>query len=330
MDFSDAELRELAVFLARRISPELIPLPGASEERVAAAVQDWERILREARAAGRVPKVLGSAARALPRDLALQEAARLVDPSAPVRSWFAGGLMVVATAALILLTLAGFTTSGVMVAMEAARPVLLAEAELPAEAGAEPAPVVMPSVEDAAPQEAAVAPAPEEPPAVASADPTDAPTDAHGALPAKRLDGRAPETSDRGAPGAAGALRIPGVEDMPAQASKTGYKPVDTCPKGGWVYAGRSRPEGTFVAAYHLRVRSAPPSKDNGWNSSTPVRCYLQKGDIVRMAQPALELPNHHFWVYVAPGSVERPDGVALNTRRAPGQSSRSQAGRGQ
>jgi hypothetical protein len=309
MDFSDTELHELAVFLSRRLGPELKPIErgtSAGDARAATAQADWERVLREARTAGRVPRVLQSAARALPRDLALQEAARLVNPTAPVQSWVAGGLMVVASAALILLVMAGFTTTGMMVAMEAST---LSSSALPA------------GVPSGTLQALGSADVAMDGGNAATGD-ASRPVEAHldaGSVPPRveEVATAVPRPEDGPAGGALRDGLADVVEEEASLLRQSAHE--DSCKAEGWVYAGRQRPAGAFVARYPVRVRTQPPTKENGWSSSMPIRCYLRKGDVVRMDQAALELPHHHFWVHVVPDMIERADGVALGdtgTRR--------------
>jgi hypothetical protein len=194
--------------------------------------------------------------------------------------------------------MAGFTTTGMMVAMEAAT--LQSPQDLQVLASAE----VAMDGDNVAP------------------DDVPAPVEAHldaGSVPpgVEEVATAVPRPED-GPSG--GALRDELAEVSEGEASLLGQSAhEDSCKGEGWVYAGRQRPAGTFVARYPVRVRTQPPTKDNGWSSSMPVRCYLRKGDVVRMDQPALELPHHHFWVHVVPEQIERADGVAMSdtgTRR--------------
>lgn len=84
------------------------------------------------------------------------------------------------------------------------------------------------------------------------------------------------------------------------------------CKVDGWFYAGTDTPSERFVAPHALHVRAEPPSRDNGWNARTEVRCYLGEGDIVRLDRAPLELPGHHFWVHLAPEAVSRPVDLAM------------------
>lgn len=287
MDFTDEELRELAAFLARRLTPELQPTD--STDAPPEAFDDWERVLSEARAAGDLGKVIQAAARVLPRDPYLREACALVAPP-PTRgqSLLAGGLMVGLAAVLVLISLAGFATTGVLAAIESAGPGTLALSVESAPAGRAPERSGNPPPTGGVAFEAVVPTAPN-----AAASSGDAGPDAVAPLVAPEF--------------ALGeAARVPRMEDGPSEGPLEPAGLDDEidgrpCKVGGWVYAGTKQPSDVYVVPYAVHVRAAPPTKENNWNSRTRTRCWLRKGDVVRLAEPALQLPGGHYWVHVAP-----------------------------
>ncbi|MEZ4241597.1 MAG: hypothetical protein R3F59_36710, partial [Myxococcota bacterium] len=88
------------------------------------------------------------------------------------------------------------------------------------------------------------------------------------------------------------------------------------CDEEGWFYAGR-RPRGaTFVVPYSVNVRAEPPRAENRWRSDTAVRCYLRKGDVVTLDEPAVDAGRGHYWLHVTPTNTVRPLGDTRTARR--------------
>lgn len=294
MDFTDEELRELSAFLARRLTPELQPVRTA--EVLPSACDAWEKILMEARSAGRLSQVVSSAAKVLPRDAYLREASALLDPPTRAQSWLTGGVMVLAAAVLVCISLAGFATTGVLAAIEAAGPGTLAVVEEPLHREA------VPAVEIVTPVAPVLQPTLQEEPeaSVPEVDLQESPREtlqAEASSPADEPDLEV------------GASTVPAVAAAPLP-----EKPVAAprsedddriCKTGGWVYTGTTAPSDLYVVPFAVHVRAAPPSKENGWNTHTPTRCWLRKGDVVRLAEPPLALPGGLYWIHVAPVEPE-------------------------
>lgn len=302
MQLTDSELRDLAVFLARRVTPELgRPDPSDAPQPGRTPPEAWLDVLREAREAGRLPQVIGRAAQVVPEDRALQEASTLVEGRPGAESLVAGGMMVLAAAALLLISVAGLSTVGVLAALEAAAPDLATNF----------------SADRAQHPEEPQGPSRTPSTAVASVAalwaPTDAATGAGDVGPAALAPVDAPGTP---APGA--ASRAPRGGDGPSEEPLEQVAGDDPCAAAGpgrigWFYVGRAAPGPRVVLPYATHVRAERPSRDNGWSRNTAVRCVLGKGDVVRLSGEAVELPGGHWWAPLSAGDAERVgDEVAL------------------
>lgn len=297
MDLTDDEIRDLAAFLARRLLPDgTRPDPTDAPAAGRTPLSAWVDALRDARTTGRVPAVLRRAASHLPEDRALQEACTLVrdERRGPhLESLAAGALFVVAAAGLALLAVTGFSTVGVLYALEATAPGPAVDVSAdrlhpnfpttpPVVPVAAVASVADPSVADAATRAGDVGP-------VALA-----PVVAPG-LPASRV-----------------ATRVPRVEDGPPEG------PLEQgC--SGWFYAGTEDPGevGSTVAIPHrVNVRAAHPSRENGWDRRARVRCVLEPGQVVRLSGSPVALPGGHYWAPLSEDSVVRPVDVAFVSPR--------------
>ena len=110
---------------------------------------------------------------------------------------------------------------------------------------------------------------------------------------------RAPATD---ATGAGASVPAPPRVQLPPP------RPVGPCEREGWFYAGWRRPKGDrFVVPYPVNVRAEPPSVENRWDSSSEVRCYLRKGDVVTIDRPPVDAGHGQLWIHVGPGLVLRP-----------------------
>ncbi|MEQ1503123.1 MAG: hypothetical protein ABMB14_12875 [Myxococcota bacterium] len=305
IELTDDELRDLALFLARRIRPDLRPVQariGAIQGIDPELVQGWSASLQAARSAGTLARVVRDAADACPGDLALDEAASLFGGTAapvtpvPRESSRAYAVLTLAGVALAVLLVVSLASVGVWAGLAAAgarsAPVA-ASASSPAPATPAPAPAQVP-----------VAPGPR----VVVAAPAAVP-----------VESAAPVAPDRVAPLVAdepmgSVTRVPRVEDGPPEGPLEPSAAPDLekpCKVSGWFYAGRGKPESPYVVNHPVRVRAAPPTAENGWNIQAPIRCYLARGDEVRFAEPPLALPHGHYWIHLEPSEVYRPVDVA-------------------
>lgn len=318
--FTDDDLHALACFLARRVTPDLRAVPpatGAARPVELEAVVAWEHALADARARGGVAALVRQAAAVRPDDQALQEAANLVWPDRRGEGTRTAAVMV-AVAALVALvvSVATLSTAGALLVVGIAIPdrevvVVSEDPALPAPVDPRP-----PGIE------------------VAAAGPVapDSPLDRSGlGSPAPIRAGGVGAPALREGDGPLGEP-LPDAVTEPVQAAALvpiatpmSTRTVSDAPKAGnggdsgpcqvdgWFYAGRREPgSDVYVVPHPIYVRAEPPRKENRWNASTRVRCYLAKGDAVRLTEPAIGFPGGHYWIHVVPGSVTRPGDVAV------------------
>ena len=289
MDLTDADLRDLAAFFARRMTTEFVPVDpmDAPLPRVH-PVDAWVAVLTEARDEGWLPS-LGARVRATdPDDELLQETCRLLKPPRSHReSLLAGALFVGTAVAMMAMVVGGMAVTGVLLALEAGQaeePVLASLEAMPA-ASPDPGEVVggLPDPGDTRP--GAVAP----PPAAAS-------------------------------DGEAHVVDVPRVEDGPSEVPlepgvgssspdrrrfKCHGRPGEAV---GYFYAGRHSPGvpgASFEMKRNVNVRVSYPSEANGWDKGSLIRCVLTPGDRVTLSARPIALPGGHYWVPVFPGDVE-------------------------
>lgn len=319
MTFTDDDLRALACFLARRVTPDLRVVPpaiGSLQPVEPEAVVAWEHALADARARGGVAALVHQAAAVRPDDVALREAAALVWPDRRGSGSRTLAVMVAVGAMVALIVgVASMSTAGALLVVGAAvgPPPVVTVTEAPspaqqalAEVGDHPAASVRvvtapdPAPSDVADGDGADVPAIAPMETVAEVAPV-APPPREEEAPALRG-----EDGPLGEP--LGAVHATVAGDTPAASGRPSRAP---CQVEGWFYAGRERPADAFVAPHPMYVRARPPRKENGWRLDKRIRCYLAKGDVVRITEPPME-SNGHYWVKISPGSVTRPVEVAV------------------
>lgn len=285
MEFGNDELRDLAVFCARRFpdpaararllsAAGLGPLVEAEDDEPTAprrpggsvAEAAWAELLRHAQAQGRLEALLRAMVAAAPGDRNLAEAAALIaGPPPPGPGPSRGPLWV------------GFGLGALLVVGLVA--VFSGRDEAPTTpAGAPPVAAAPPPVA-AAP----TAPAPPASPPVPPS-PAPAPTTAPAATPAAAA---APTggTSPPGCEGAAGTV-------------------------AGWWYAGTSAPGvqgATITMDRSARVRADYPRRDNGWLATARERCVLPAGARVTLSHAPVHVEGDRWWVPFASGDLQRP-----------------------
>jgi len=291
MDLTDADLRDLAAFFARRITTDFVPvdpmdapLPGVDPESA------WVAVLTEARDEGWLRDLVARVRASVPDDEMLQEACQLLRPPRRHReALLAGGMFVGASVAMMATVIGLFGVTGAMLALEARQPDAPTAS---AEAMPVSAPAALPSTD------AGGLPVPGDTRPGAEAPP-----------PAHASDGEArvadvPRVED----GPSEVLLEPGVGSSSpdrGRSTKCHGRPGEAV---GYFYAGRHSPgpPGTsFVMKRNVNVRADYPSATNGWDKGATIRCVLAPGDRVTVSDAAIELPGGHYWIPVFPGDVE-------------------------
>ena len=293
MDLTDADLRDLAAFFARRMTTEFVrvdpadaPLPGVDP------VSAWLAVLSEARDEGWLPALVARVRDAAPDDEVLQETCRLLRP--PKRNgeaWVAGMVFVGAAAALMTTVVGGMGLTGALLALEARQPAELATSAQEVMPTATPT-----SITDAG---ANVGGLP---------DGADTRSGAVAPPPADASDGEArvvdaPRTED----GPSEDVSEPGVGSSSNHRGrfKCHGRPGEAV---GYFYAGRHSPGvpgASFEMKRNVNVRVSYPSEANGWDKGSLIRCVLTPGDRVTLSARPIALPGGHYWVPVFPGDVE-------------------------
>jgi len=309
MDLNDADLRDLAAFLARRMTTEFAPidpmdapLPGVDRGEA------WRMVLTEARDGGWLPSLVSRVASAAPDDPVLQETCRLLHgPRANWPARLGGVLMVGAAMAMMALVVGGMGLTGALLALEAREGAPVASSDAVSLASDDALPVAIDvSVDDAA---GGLPGAGDD--RLSAVAPTPAPAPDGGALVAgmtSRVEDGPPEESAE-----------PGVGSLSSRRRhlKCHGRPGEAV---GYFYAGRhspGNPGDTHVAARSVNVRVAYPSEANGWDKGARIHCVLRPGDQVTLSAQPIELPGGHYWVPVYDGDVEDGDAGAPVTEVA-------------
>ncbi len=313
MYLSDDDLRDLAAFFARRVTPDLQPVdasvapsPGRTPKQV------WLCVLREAQSRRELGAVVGAVRRACPGDSALSEACELVtgEPT-HWESVTAGGMLLAAMAGMVVVMGTGLFGLGVLAALETP----MMAAVLGWEEAVAPSRFV--TTNSVSSERLA--------PGQSSSEPTKDRAIRLGGSPPPRVAATGAAGDDRSAAAASmgppdtpisGAwTQVPRAEDGPPEGplGQPARCPAPVGVRVGWYYAGTEPPGGVgewTEVPHSVHVRSAYPSRHNGWNKHASILCYLQPGDEVWLAEPAVELNGGHWWVPVHSGAVRAGSGV--------------------
>lgn len=277
MDLSASELRELATFFAKRLTPELEPLDPTRPPRPGDPDAAWLRKLEEAQARGELPELARRIGRASRGDETLEEACRLLaqDRGLGVESLTLGAVIAGGAAvAWVAITVAGLFLGAAGMAG--------------ADLSADPAVALQPQSVDR--ETVALQPQSVDQEAVAL-QPQSAPA-ADEEEPVRLAEAQVGEAQ---------------VEE-PVAPTTPQVRVADGC--SGYWYAGGERPgqAGEEVVLSHaVNVRADYPDRHNAYDARAPVRCVLQQGERVRLTRDPILVPGGKWWVPL--------EGVAPTTR---------------
>lgn len=284
MQLSETDLRDLAAFLARRVTTSFEPFdPTDAPPPVASAADVWLVVLREAQARGNMSSLAARIRAVKPLDATLQEACRLL--AGPSEQGEMGAALLVAVAAVGLgtLTLTSVVVAGSLLLLEAHGETSAVTTAISAPRRAEGLP------DPGDDRSGAVA-------SNAAADPS-----GHDVVAvAARVEDGPPEPSPE--PGA-GSL----VDSVRGHGKCRG-RPGEAV---GYWYAGRLSPGrvGDLVDLDRsVNVRVAYPEEANGWSSRTRIACVLAPGDRVRISRDPHVLRGGHVWVPLLDGDLRSRD----------------------
>lgn len=289
MDWTDPELDELAVFLAKRMRPDLTLLCADDAPEAGDPVQAWRAALRDARDRGAIGGLMARAAAAAPHDVNLQQACGILRDPAPPRP-----LRVVLAAALVgfVVVLGGGGAVAGAAVLGSGR---VDEAAPAAPVAAAPAQVAAPQVavdgasEVADPSPTAATPADDV--VVAAADGVDAEVE----LAAAPVAVEAPAAPPTVAP-------VAPVAPTRVADARCGGRPGEVV---GYWYAGERSPGKVgqqLTLDQSVNVRATYPDEQNRFDKRSEVRCVLSEGDQVLLAQAPIRVPGGHWWVPLVVG----------------------------
>lgn len=277
MEWTDAELDDLAVFLAKRMRPDFSLLCADDPPTPGDPVAAWRSALRDARDRDALPDLMARAAAAAPHDENLQHACGILrgPPPSPLRVVVAAALV-----GFVLVLGGGGAVAGAAVLSSA--PADLDAAEL---ATAPAAPVRAPATPAAPVAPAAEAPAsPTEPLAVSDVPVVEPPSPEGDAAPAVAVAPSDPPEPDTLADG------------------RCAGRPGEVV---GYWYAGESAPGKVGQALtldQSVNVRATYPTEGNRFDKRSPVRCVLSEGDRIVLAQAPIRVAGGHWWVPLVAG----------------------------
>jgi len=326
MHLSDADLRDLAAFLARRMTTDFAPVTPTDTSIPDTSTADaWLAVLVEARDGGWLPSLVSRITEARPNDATLREAASLlVSPKPSTELRLAGLLLATGIMGMGGLAATGVVTAGLLVAFEALQ-------ETPSETmntNADNLAFLADSEQSA--DLLVDTPAPPEPPSTISAarpaeglslagDGLHAAVDLDAAPADQDGDPDAVSADFRGEDGPPESVSRPGVVTSVLRggphfsSEKCGGHPGEAV---GYWYAGRRSPgppRTRVVLDRMINVRDEYPHRGNHWNARTRIRCVLEPGDVATISVDPLVIEGGHVWVPVLAGDIRAPesDGTA-------------------
>jgi hypothetical protein len=282
MHLCEADRRDLAAFLARRLTTNFEPV-DPRDLRDAAEESAWFDVLSCAEDPLTMRRITEKLAAARPHDAALREACRLLDgPRSSRESTGAALLVAGAATALGLAAVAVVGLASGLLLLDAAQ----GDQELTAFVAVS-APVA----------EGLPVPGDDRPGAEASMPMSD--RSDRTSVVASRVEDGPPEVS----PGPGARPLDPTVRGR----DKCRGRPGEAV---GYWYAGRLSPglAGTSVVLDRsVYVRRELPAASNGWSARTKAVCSLVPGDKI-VLRPAVELEGGHWWVPLFDGDVGGAD----------------------
>jgi hypothetical protein len=272
MELTEHELRELALFFAKRMDTSLTMLDPADPPRPGDPRAEWFDTLAEAQDTGRLSNLMRRIATVDPDDENLQSACSLLrTPQARLESYALGMALVGGTGVLLLAILGAASVLTASALVEAA-PETLAAAPSP------DAPVVLARAEQSEPVPTPMAPA---------SPPTEA------AVAAPVVAKPPPVLTAHTAPPPA---VIPNPPCSDAEGDVVGY----------W-YAGDTAPgiAGETVTVPHaVNVRADYPDVHNNFDARANINCVLQEGDVVRLSRDPILVPADRYWIPLVNGDL--------------------------
>lgn len=272
MDLTPQELRELATFFAKRLSPELDPLDPTDPPPPGDPGAAWFALLESAQRAGTLPELARKVAAANRSDRNLQQACNLLTTGEGSMESLALGAVIATGAAVALLAITG---AGLFLGIAG----LAGAPDLAAAPPAEPEVQLALQPQSLAPE--------------APSD-TDEPLAevAHAAA-------KAGQTVDEATIAAVEATHAPPPSSERCARSSDGIV--------GYWYAGAQPPgrAGDLVVVPHaVNVRADYPNRGNRFDARSTVRCVLEAGDTVRLSRDPIAVPKDRYWVPLFSGDV--------------------------
>ncbi len=273
MDLTDREIRELALFFAKRMDTSLNLLDPTDPPPRGDPRQAWVEKLTEARDTGYLERLTKRVARVDPDDENLQSACEiLVTPGARLESFAIGAAFVGGTGILL-------------VSIAAAAGILAAAAML-----------------DTTERIVEISPAPgEEVFAMADDESVEPEIEESYEEPIITVE-----------PEVAAVQATPTKKRAAKRAAKRAKKRFERCAaKGGEIvgywYAGESTPGdlGQYVTVSHAtNVRADYPDVHNNFDARTNINCVLQEGDVVRLSRKPILVPADRYWIPLLSGDL--------------------------
>jgi len=272
MELTDRELRDLALFFAKRMDTALVALDPTDPPPPGDPRSAWFDKLASAQDSGRLSALMNRIAAVDPDDENLQQACTLLrTPNARFEA-YSVGLALVGGTGVLLLSIAA--ASGVLAASA-----LVGDTEAVVEiAPVEASPPTAPPVEVAMAPEEEPAPAPVEEASLAHQVPPDVVE--IPAPPVKRVAKAAP----------------PATRCTATAGDIVGY----------W-YAGEHAPgtAGEMVTVPHaVNVRADYPDVHNNFDARARINCVLQEGDIVKLSRDPILVPADRYWIPLVSGDL--------------------------
>jgi len=324
MHLSDADLRDLAAFLARRMTTDFAPVDSTDTlPQGSPAVDAWMAVLVEARDGGWLPTLVARITAARPYDATLREAASLLVPRRASPELRVAGLL--------------FAAGAVGMGTMAAGGMVVAAALVTAEALQEPSPRELANANvahqtfEADSSQSASHTTTREPGKVISAASTAeglslvrdgsydakakdaAPADQDGDPVAVSADHREEDGPPDGISEPSIVKLVPrGGPHFPS--GKCGGLPGEAV---GYWYAGRHTPGvlgDSIVLDRMVNVRAEYPHEGNRWNTRARIRCVLEPGDVAHIGSEPIRIEGGHIWVPVRAGDIRSSptDGTAM------------------